>query len=137
MAIYDILVIGGGPAGLTAATGLARQLHTTIVFDSGSYRNGKSVHMHNVPTWDHKDPKDFRAASRKDILARYDTITFEDTEITSVKQVDDGFEAKDAQGKMWVGKKLILACGVADDFPNIKGYEDCWGQGTCIPSSTC
>ena len=56
--LHDVLIIGGGPAGLSAATGLARQLYTAVVFDSGVYRNARAKHMHNVPTWDHRDPAD-------------------------------------------------------------------------------
>jgi len=67
----DILIIGGGPAGLTSALTLVRQLYTVVLFDSGSYRNGSAVHMHTIPTWDHKDPKEFRAAARKDLLTNY------------------------------------------------------------------
>lgn len=128
MATIDVLVIGGGPAGLTAATTLVRQLHTVVVFDSGSYRNHMTKHMHNVPTWDHKDPAEFRAIARKDLLTNYKTCTFEDTEIKSLKEVPGGFEAEDSNGKTWTGKKVILATGVADDFPNIEGYAECWGK---------
>lgn len=55
-AVVDTLLIGGGPAGLSAALALARQLHSAVVFDSGVYRNALSKHMHTVATWDHKDP---------------------------------------------------------------------------------
>ena len=128
MATYDVLVIGGGPAGLAAATALVRQLHTVVVFDSGSYRNGMSKHMHNLPTWDHRDPKDFRASARKDLLTNYKTAAFENTEIQVLKEVPDGFEACDTNGKTWTGKKVILAAGVADDYPDIDGYAECWGR---------
>jgi thioredoxin reductase len=56
--LRDVLIIGGGPAGLAVATGLARQLYTAVVFDSGVYRNARTQHMHNVPTWDHRNPAD-------------------------------------------------------------------------------
>jgi hypothetical protein len=65
---FDALIICGGPAGLPAAYGLARLLHSVVLFDSGVYRNARSSHMHVVPTWDHRDSKDFRAAARKDLL---------------------------------------------------------------------
>lgn len=136
MATTDVLVIGGGPAGLAAATALVRQLHTVVVFDSGSYRNSMSKHMHNLPTWDHRDPGDFRAAARKDLLLNYQTANFEDTEIQTLKEVPGGFEAQDGSGKTWAGKKVILATGVADDFPDIDGYADCWGKRMWVLLST-
>ncbi|CAD6585422.1 MAG: hypothetical protein ASARMPREDX12_001995 [Alectoria sarmentosa] len=128
--ILDVLIIGGGPAGLSTATGLARQLYTAVVFDSGVYRNQLATHMHNVLTWDHQSPADFRSKGREDILKRYATIKFQDTEIKSVAKTQQGhFELKDAQGKTWTGRKLVLATGVRDVFPDIEGYGNCWARG--------
>ena len=130
MPALDVLIIGGGPGGLAVATGLARQLYTAVVFDSGVYRNARTKHMHNVPTWDHRDPADFRAKARADILARYDTIQFEETKVESVRRTDNGrFEATDAKGTTWSGKKIDPASGVRDIYPDIPGYDDVWGRG--------
>ena len=130
--ILDVLIIGGGPAGLSVATALARQLYTAIVFDSGVYRNARAKHMHNVPTWDHKDPADFRAKARKDLLARYSTIQFaeEGTKIESVRKTSRGvFQATDDKGRVWNGRKLVLASGLRDVYPDIEGYDDVWARG--------
>jgi thioredoxin reductase len=137
-ALLDVLIIGGGPAGLSAATALARQLYTAVVFDSGVYRNARATHMHAVPTWDHRDPADFRAAARADLLARYDTIRFEQTSVSAVRRTDDGrFEATDANGIAWRGRKLVLATGVRDVYPDIPGYDDLWGRGLYVLFSVC
>ena len=128
--ILDALIIGGGPAGLSAALGLARLLHTAVVFDSGTYRNASSKHMHTVATWDHRDPADFRASIRKDLLARYNTIGFVDALVESVSKAENGlFKVTDVNGKGWLGKKVILASGVHDIYPDIPGYSECWGKG--------
>lgn len=128
--LRDVLIIGGGPAGLAAATALARQLYTAVVFDSGVYRNERAKHMHNVPTWDHRDPADFRAAARADLLARYSTIQFAETAVESARRTEAGrFEVRDAQGGIWMGKKLVLAVGMKDVYPDIEGYDDVWGRG--------
>lgn len=73
MPLVDALIIGAGPAGLSAALALACQLHTAVVFDSSLFRNERSAYMHTIPTWDHKDPAAFRCATRKEILERYRT----------------------------------------------------------------
>ncbi|KAI0860752.1 FAD/NAD(P)-binding domain-containing protein [Xylaria cubensis] len=128
--IVDVLIIGGGPAGLAVAGGLARQLHTAIVFSSGSFRNGAVQHMHNVPGWDHRNPADFRAKSKTDILSRYSTIQFRDVSITDVKKLESGrFEVVDDAGDKYEGRKIVIASGIRDIMPGIPGYSELWGKG--------
>ena len=124
--IVDIIIIGRGPAGLSAACSIVRQAHSTLILDSGKYRNEKSHHMHTVPTWDHRDPEEYRAAAMKD-FERYGTVKVENVEIEKVRQTDQGlFEATGKNGQVYTGHKLILATGVEDVYPDIEGYSDCW-----------
>ena len=90
--------------------------------------------MHAVPTWDHRDPAEFRAAAKRDLLARYDTTSFVDVGIKTVLKPErkDGsslFEAIDENGASWWGRKVVLATGIKDIFPNIEGYPECWVKG--------
>ncbi|TGO46696.1 hypothetical protein BOTNAR_0571g00070 [Botryotinia narcissicola] len=134
--LVDVLIIGVSPAGISCAAALARLRHTAIVFSSNKFRNEKSKHMHTVSTWDHRDPSEFRAASREDILARYNTICFEDVGIQTIEKIsEDGdgeersiFKAIDDTGKYWWGRKLVLATGVRDIMVDIEGYEECWAK---------
>jgi thioredoxin reductase len=124
----DVLIIGGGPAGLTAALSVARNEHTAIVFDSQDYRNERADHFHMLPTWDGKDPYAFRDAARTNTLDNYSTISFENVKIASVKKEGEIFHARDSIGKSWHGRSLVLATGVSDVMYDVPGYEECWGR---------
>ncbi|KAF7559039.1 hypothetical protein G7046_g5098 [Stylonectria norvegica] len=129
--LYDVLIIGGGPAGLAMATSLARQLYTILVLDSAVYRNARAKHMHNVPGFDHVDPADYRAKAKADLLKRYESVEFKTATIKEVRKLESNvFEAVDDQGRAYQGRKLGLGTGVRDVFENQpEGYEECWGRG--------
>jgi thioredoxin reductase len=130
--LYDAIVLGGGPAGLSIAVALSRQLYTALILDSGVYRNAPAKHMHTVPGFDHADPADFRAKVKSDLKARYPSIEFKQASVSQVRKSDDGgvFEAVDEKtGEVYRGKKLGLATGVRDVLEKEpEGYADCWGK---------
>jgi hypothetical protein len=88
--------------------------------------------MHGVLTWEHRDAAEYRDAARKDILAHYDTVSFEDVSIERLeKQEKEGgtlFKAIDETGKEWWSRKVALCSGIRDIMPEIEGYEDCWAD---------
>ncbi|XDG09656.1 hypothetical protein ABKA04_009271 [Annulohypoxylon sp. FPYF3050] len=137
--ITDVLILGAGPAGLSCAGALARQLHTAIVFSSSVYRNARATHMHNVIGYEHVNPSVYREKARSDILARYsDTIQFRDVGVVKVRKIEseegDGgktrFEVQDENGVKYLGRKVVLAMGVRDVMPEKpEGYKDLWGYG--------
>ena len=130
----DVLIIGGGPAGLACAGGLARQLHTAIVFSHGKFRDERAQVLQNVAGWGQEAPADFREKTRNDILVRHgDTVQFRDVEIRGVKRLVDGrFEALDAHGGKYHGRRVLLTSGVKDQMLSIPGYEELWGRGMCV-----
>ncbi|KAI0107205.1 thioredoxin reductase glit [Nemania sp. FL0031] len=135
----DVLIVGGGPAGLSAALNLARSLHTAIIFDSEQYRNTLLPHLHGVPGWDHEDPASVRTRMQKDLLARYNTVSIVRTTINRVAQIEGpkvSFLAVDTAGREWSGRKLVLATGVSDILPDIPGYTNSWVKGIyhCLTS---
>ncbi|KAI1274391.1 FAD/NAD(P)-binding domain-containing protein [Xylaria sp. FL0933] len=125
--LIDAAIIGGGPAGLTAAATLARQLHTTVVFDSETYGNAKATHMHMVPGWENKSPQVFRSSARSDIISGYSSIQSADVAVTKIEKKSDAhFVLSDADGKEWAFRKVILAVGSSDSYPDIEGYAELW-----------
>ena len=128
----DVLIIGGGPAGLTAAITLARQQQTSIIFDAGTYRNDSADFMHLIPGFDHVKPSDFRSQATQNLLANYPAqISIQRTTVLKVQKDASSGEiiVTNQEDKTWTGKKLVLANGVEDIFPGIDGYAECWGTG--------
>ncbi|OJJ46585.1 hypothetical protein ASPZODRAFT_152048 [Penicilliopsis zonata CBS 506.65] len=124
----DVLIIGGGPAGLSAALHLARQSHSVTIFDSGSYRNDPSAELHGVSTWDHQHPVDFRNKSREE-LGQFPNVRIVDIEVQKVAKINEQLFCIQAENdKFWIGKKVLLATGSQEIFPEIDGYNECWGR---------
>jgi thioredoxin reductase len=124
--IYDCLVIGAGPAGLSAALLLGRTRRRVLVCDSGAGRNRAAVEMHGYLTRDGMSPADFRAAGRKE-LQRYETVEVRDALVTGAEAVDGGFEITLEGGERRRGRTLLLCTGVVDAVPEIDGIAELYG----------
>lgn len=141
--VYDALIIGAGPAGLSTAGHLVRSAFSAIVFDSGRYRNALAPSVHGIPGWDQESPTTIRDRMKSDLLDRYsEYITIEEAEIEAVKNVSKPgrslFVATNTKGREWRGRKVVLATGVSDLLPTqtILGYDACWVKGIyqCLTS---
>ena len=133
--IVDALIIGGSHAGLSAALTLYRALHNTVIFDDHKPRNWQHSLVHLTPTWEHKSPEALRVASRVELLDS-GLCRFVDASIKLAARLDNGlFQVTDSNGVLWHGRKILLAIGVKDVFPNLDGYELNYPQRMSVPSS--
>lgn len=135
---YDVLILGDGPAGLSAALTLARGDRSAILLSSGSYRNRGVAALHSVLGHDGESPEQFRAGAREQLRQKYPNIVMAEGEmIVQARQVDfsyqgrslKGFRLQSAGGRSFYGRKLIWAAGARDCFP-----EDVPGSAACWPS---
>lgn len=123
---FDVIIIGGSYAGLSAGMALGRALRNVLIIDSGKPCNIKTPHSHNFLTQDGKTPKEISALAKQQV-EKYDTVKFYNALATSGKKTKNGFEISTQSGERFVAKKLIFATGVKDIMPVIKGFAACWG----------
>jgi hypothetical protein len=133
--IYDALIIGGGPAGMSAALALARVCRTSILFDSGEYRNQGAPEMHTFLSRDGIPPEQFRATARQQIQDKYSAqVEFKKSRVvrisnTEILQGYKGFEAVDSANQTFRGRKLVLATGTEDLLNDeVEGYKENWPE---------
>ena len=125
MKSYDVIIVGGGPAGLNAALVLGRYRHTVLVCDSGHYRNHVAHAMHGFLSRDGFPPAELLRVSREQ-LQPYG-VAMMDTEITDAVKRETGFELKTAQGEILSARKLLLATGITDNLPEVAGFSALYG----------
>jgi len=124
---YDVLIIGGSYAGLSAALVLGRSLRRVLVLDAGQPANRQTFHAHGFLTRDGETPAQLTAIALKEV-SRYPGVSFcPDTALTA-EQVVGGFEVTTAGGLTVRGRKLLLATGLADIMPDLRGFAECWGR---------
>jgi thioredoxin reductase len=123
---YDVVVIGGGAAGLTAALVLGGARRDTLVLDTGEPRNAPSTTSHGVFTRDGTPPAELRREARAQ-LAHYPTVTLSDVAAVGARVIPEGFEVELAGGGWTRARRLLLALGVQDELPPIEGLAALWG----------
>jgi thioredoxin reductase len=123
---HDVIVIGGGPAGLQAALTLGRVHRRALLLDSGSYRNDPATHMHNFLTHDGTPPAELRAAAQKE-LAGYDTVSTRSAVVTTVRSLPSGGFAVELGDEVLTTRGIVLATGVRDTLPDKPGLAEIFG----------
>jgi thioredoxin reductase len=122
----DVLVVGGGAAGLSAALLLGRCLRTTLVCDAGRPRNARARAVHGFLTRDGIPPDELRQAARGE-LARYETVTLVDGRVTDVRPDGGDFTYTLEGGTSGRARRVLLATGVVDALPALPGFDAMYG----------
>ncbi|GAA4431631.1 NAD(P)/FAD-dependent oxidoreductase [Pontibacter saemangeumensis] len=123
---FDVIIVGGSYAGLSAAMALGRSLRETLVIDSGEPCNRQTPHSHNFLTQDGKTPKEISSLARQQV-GQYRTVHFLEGIALAGAKTKSGFEIVTQAGGHLRGRKLIFATGVRDKMPDIPGFAACWG----------
>ncbi|WP_433198792.1 NAD(P)/FAD-dependent oxidoreductase [Nocardia sp. CA-107356] len=125
--MFEVIVVGGGPAGLSAALTLGRAHRRALVLDSGRGRNAPAAAVHNFFTRDGVPPNEIRAIAREQLRA-YPTVEVREGEATGVAACATGFTVRLADGTDAEAKRLLLASGLVDQLPDITGIAALWGR---------
>jgi thioredoxin reductase len=129
-ATLDVVIIGAGPAGLSAAIVLGRARRRVLVCDAGHPRNAASHGLHCYLTRDGIEPAEFLRLGRAE-LRPYETVELRQAEVTDARRlVDEGadnFEVTLSNGERLTTRKLLLATGVIDELPEIEGLPEFYG----------
>jgi thioredoxin reductase len=120
---YDVVVVGGGAAGLSAALVLGRARRRVAVVDAGAPRNAPAAHMHGYLSRDGMPPAELLAAGR-DEVAGYGVELADDT----VSAIEIGFVVRLAGGRELTARHVLVATGLRDELPDIPGVRDRWGR---------
>lgn len=121
---YDVVVVGGGAAGLSGAVALARFRRSVLVLDAGDQRNAPAGHVHNFLSRDGTPPAELYALGQAE-LTRYGG-SVEAALARSVSRVRDGFRI-DLADRAVTARRLLIATGLRDELPEIPGLAERWG----------
>ena len=120
---YDVVVVGGGAAGLSAALVLGRARRRVAVVDGGAPRNAPAAQMHGFLSRDGMPPADLLAVGREE-AADYG-VDFIEGQVVSI---EPGFSVTLADGEALEARRLLIATGATDELPPIPGLRERWGE---------
>ncbi|HUS32676.1 MAG TPA: NAD(P)/FAD-dependent oxidoreductase [Kofleriaceae bacterium] len=124
----DVVIVGGGPAGLSAALVLGRCQRSVVVLDNKRYRNADTrARVHGFITRDGTSPDEFRHLARADV-ARYPTVRIEEETVVDARRIERGFAVLTKSGRELQCGALLIATGFIDTVPTVAGARELHGQ---------
>jgi thioredoxin reductase len=128
---YETIVVGGGPAGLSAALVLGRCLRRVLVCDSGRYRNERSRALHCFMSRDGIPPSELLARTREE-LGPYGSIAQTRAVVSGIDQAGEGFTVRTEAGASLGCRSVLVATGVVDHLPAIEGMQEFFGRSVHV-----
>jgi thioredoxin reductase len=128
---FDVAIIGGGPAGLTAAVWLARYLHSVVLIDSGDPRNWETRGVNGFLGLPHVRPAEMRALGRDECRC-YGVELIDDVVVAARKHGDDDFRVELVTGQTVRARRVLLAIGIRDIWPEIPGLAHTFGRNAHV-----
>jgi thioredoxin reductase len=123
---YDVVVVGGGAAGLSGALALSRARRSVVVVDDGAPRNARADHVHNYLGREGATPAELLASGRAEV-AGYGG-RFVDGRVAGAERVDDGFRVVLADGGSVGARRLLVTTGLVDELPDVPGVAELFGS---------
>ncbi|MBA3503637.1 MAG: NAD(P)/FAD-dependent oxidoreductase [Myxococcota bacterium] len=121
----DVVIVGGGPAGLAAALVFGRSRKRVTLFDAGEARNAASEHVHGFLSRDGVKPSELRAIARAE-LARYSGVEVRDARVLSIEKREPFVVHTDREKVE--ARRVLLCVGLLDELPQLAGMTACWGK---------
>ncbi|QBD76232.1 NAD(P)/FAD-dependent oxidoreductase [Ktedonosporobacter rubrisoli] len=126
--MFDVIIVGGGVAGLSSALVLGRSRKRVLICDARAPRNAPSPGVHAFFSRDNIKPAELLQIGREQ-LRPYPSVEFRQAEVLAATRQEQHFVVTLADGTQEVARKLILATGVRDELPEIEGFAELWGTG--------
>jgi thioredoxin reductase len=123
---YDVLVIGGGAAGLSGALVLGRSRRSVLVIDAGAPRNAPAAAMHNFLSRDGMNPLDLLELGRAEVRGYGGQVV--EGRVRSARRAQAGFSVTLEDGRFFAGRRLLVTTGLVEQLPDVPGLRERWGR---------
>lgn len=124
---YDVVIVGGGPGGLSAALALGRARKRVLLCDAGPRRNAAATHVHNFVTRDGTPPAEFRRIGTEQ-LREYPNVEARELRVDAITGSRGAFGVALSSGESVVARRVLLCTGMVDDTLPIDGFRELWGR---------